>query len=149
MTRTSTWRALSVACLLVVALAPTTTLAQDAVPAPAAEAAARKAIGNVVREHFGIDASWSYEVGYLKVQDGWAWAVVWPRTVDGTQAAEPIAALLRRQGETWRVAETPCMEVTCPQGAAYFRALRRRFPDVPAAILPRQLVAGSPPVRHE
>ncbi len=82
-----------------------------------------------------------FVVKYLKVQNGWAWIETLPRSADGKNQYEDLSALLRKSGSKWKVAEMACAEEDneeCIGSPDYFKLLKKRFPKVPAAILPDQ-----------
>lgn len=101
----------------------------------------RKAVLNALRHDVkdmqGLEVV--FVVRHLKVKDGWAWVHAQPQSPDGANRYEDISALLLMRDGTWEVAEIPCTEVDnpdCLDAPDYFAGLKRRFPDVPAEILP-------------
>ncbi len=44
-----------------------------------------------------------FVVGHFKVKNGWAWIETNPRSTDGKNSYEPIAALLRRTKGMWKI----------------------------------------------
>jgi len=108
---------------------------------PAPGTLVRKAILDCVREELkrlhGLEVV--FVVQHLKVKDGWAWIQVRPQSADGREHYEDVAALLTMKDGKWTVAEIPCMEVDnlgCLDSPEFFAGLRKRFPEMPAAILP-------------
>lgn len=108
---------------------------------PAPSASVRKAVLDCVREELrrmhGLEAV--FVVQHLKVKDGWAWIHVRPLSADGLQHYEDVAALLTMKDGDWTVAEIPCMEVdnpACLDSPEFFAGLRKRFSQMPTAILP-------------
>lgn len=96
------------------------------------------ALGRRVRDLHGLDVVFS--AASLKVKDGWAWVFACPTSKDGANRYEPVAALLRMQGGAWKVVELPCLEEDnpdCLTAPTYLSSLKRRFPGLPAEILPR------------
>lgn len=83
-----------------------------------------------------------FTVRHLKVAGEWAYIVADPRSPDGRSHYEPVAALLRRQGGKWQpVAFRPCCgecadDPDCADDRRYYRRLRQRYPNAPAAIFP-------------
>lgn len=80
-----------------------------------------------------------FVVSYLKATKDWAWVHVLPQSPDGMNRYEDIFALLHRQNGEWKVAELPCTEIENPQcidSPDYFIELKKRFPQLPAEILP-------------
>ncbi len=101
----------------------------------------RQDILNVLRKEVkrmhGVDVV--FVVEYLRVQDGWAWVHVFPKSIDGKNKYEDIHALLKLQNSKWEIMEIPCTEVENPEcldDPSYFPKLKQRFPDVPEQILP-------------
>ncbi|HEX8242267.1 MAG TPA: hypothetical protein VF541_02180 [Longimicrobium sp.] len=115
----------------------------DSAHTPARGSAERSAIMNALRAHRRrFDARpVIFVVNYLRVQRGWAWAVVAPRSPDGRSQFEEESSLLRLRAGRWQVVEgmpafgeregTPDEE-----DCAWFQHLRRRFTSLPVAILP-------------
>lgn len=80
-----------------------------------------------------------FVVTYLKATEDWAWVHVLPQSPDGMNRYEDIFALLHRQNGEWKVAELPCTEIenpACIDSPDYFIELKKRFPQLPAQILP-------------
>jgi len=87
-----------------------------------------------------------FVVGFLKVQDGWAWVETRPQSPDGRSRYEGVSALLRKSGGLWRIAEIACSEPDNPEcldSPDYFRKLKMRFPALPLTVLPPDSVTGS------
>ncbi|KAF0189327.1 MAG: hypothetical protein FD168_582 [Desulfobulbaceae bacterium] len=108
---------------------------------PAPGTFVRKAILDCVREELkrlhGLEVV--FVVQHLKVKDSWAWIHVRPQSADGREHYEDVAALLTMKDGEWTVAEIPCMEVDnlgCPDSPEFFAGLSKRFPKMPAEILP-------------
>ncbi|MDD5405477.1 MAG: hypothetical protein PHE73_00890 [Sulfurovaceae bacterium] len=92
-----------------------------------------------VKHTSGIDAI--FIVKYLKVQDGWAWIHALPLSADGTNRYEDVQALLKLQNGKWKIMELPCTEVENPEclgDPKYFLKLKKRFPNLPIKILPKE-----------
>jgi len=111
----------------------------DLTPAPGASV--RKAVLDSLREELKRmhELEVVFVVQHLKVKDGWAWIHVRPQSADGLQHYEDVAALLTMQDGGWTVVEIPCMEVDnpdCLDSPEFFAGLRKRFPQIPSAILP-------------
>jgi hypothetical protein len=72
---------------------------------PLKESTERKEILGELRAHlkksFKVDAV--FAVGHFRVKDGWAWIETNPRSPDGKNAYEPIAALLRLEKGKWKI----------------------------------------------
>ena len=101
----------------------------------------RKAVLDALRQEVkdlhGLDVV--FVVRHLKVKGGWAWVQAQPQSPEGANRYEDISALLLIRDGTWEIAEIPCAEVDnpdCLDAPDYFAGLERRFPDIPAEILP-------------
>jgi hypothetical protein len=103
----------------------------------------RKAILNAVRQkiktmhHLDV----IFIVRYLKAKNGWAWAHLLPQSRDGNNHYEDIFVLLHKTHNAWHIAELPCAEEDDPEcitSPGYFSNLRKRFPDIPEEILPKE-----------
>jgi hypothetical protein len=125
--------------------APPRAAQADSAYTPARGGAERKAIMDAMRAHRRrFDARpVIFVVDYLRVQRGWAWLSVQPRSPDGRSQFEGESALLRRRAGRWEVVETmPAageregtpLEDDC----AWFQRLRVRFTSIPVAILPAE-----------
>jgi hypothetical protein len=115
----------------------------DSAHTPARGSAERKAIMDALRAHRRrFDARpVVFVVNYLRVRRGWAWTTVAPQSPDGRSRFEEESSLLRQRAGRWEVVVTmPAFgerEGTADEeDCAWFAHLRRRFPAVPAAILP-------------
>jgi hypothetical protein len=85
------------------------------------------------------DLDMVFVVTYLKVRNNWAWIDTLPQSPDGKNRYEGVSALLRKRGTTWEVAEIACAEEDnnlCIGRPEYFSLLKKRFPHLPAEILP-------------
>jgi len=95
------------------------------------------ALRNKMQHMHGLEMV--FIVKYLKVQDGWAWIHTFPQSPDRENRYEDVSALLRKHGTMWGVAEIACAEEDnnqCIGSPQYFRLLKKRFPRLPAEILP-------------
>jgi hypothetical protein len=117
----------------------------DSAYTPARGSAERKAILDAMRAHRRRfdPRPVTFVVSRMRVQRGWAWLSVQPQSPDGRSRYEGEDALLRRRSGRWAVAEVmpaageregTALEEDC----AWFLDLRRRFPSLPAAILPAE-----------
>jgi len=82
-----------------------------------------------------------FVVKYLKVKNGWCWVHTLPQSPDSKNRYEDISALLHRKEGVWRVVELACTEEENPEclsNPAYFSELKKRFPEVPEEILPKE-----------
>jgi len=82
-----------------------------------------------------------FAVRTMRVSGSWAWVHVLPRSKDGRASYEDFYALLRNVNGRWLIAEIPCTEPDnpdCIDTPGYFRRLARRFPGLPACILPEE-----------
>lgn len=84
-----------------------------------------------------------FQVSHLKVHNGWVWATVTPLDENGKVIGELWPSLLHNEGGNWVTKDI--MEVA-PEGdpvgpmdpsPKYVRALLKKFPDVPADIVPK------------
>lgn len=84
-----------------------------------------------------------FVVKEMNVSRGWAWVRTYPQSKDGAGRYEDFIAILQKKNGRWRIAEIPCTEpdnTDCLDSRNYVSHLRRRFPDMPAAILPSEMV---------
>ncbi len=80
-----------------------------------------------------------FVVKYLKIRNHWAWIRTLPQSPDGANRYEEVSALMRKRGTIWEVAELACAEEDnsqCIGSPDYFSHLKKRFPGLPAGILP-------------
>ncbi len=80
-----------------------------------------------------------FVVEYIKAKRGWAWVHAFPQSKDGKSHFEDVFALLKKENGKWEVVEWPCAEEEnpdCITHPAYFKNLKKRFPDIPDKILP-------------
>lgn len=133
------------AVLFLIALQSVTMATESRGPAvtPPPGSAERKLILDALRaeieKYHHINAV--FVVKYLKVQNGWAWIETLPKSPDGMNQYEDVSALLQKSGAKWKVAEIACAEEDneeCLGSPGYFKLLKKRFPRMPAAILPEQ-----------
>lgn len=101
----------------------------------------RKAILDAVRQEIkrlhGLEMV--FVVRHLEVRNGWAWFHALPQSRDGKSHYDDIAALLHKNEGRWQIMEMPCTEEDNPDclgDPEFFSQLRRRFKDIPPAILP-------------
>lgn len=116
---------------------------QGVAAAPPADDPERLAIEAALRrERFqpsGLEVV--FEVPYLKIESGWAWFHVRPRTRDGRSQLEDLTGLMQQTGVEWKVVELRSAEADDPESgddALYFGNLKLRHPGLPPEILPRQ-----------
>lgn len=133
------------AVLFLIALQSVTMATESRGPAvtPPPGSAERKFILDALRaeieKYHHINAV--FVVKYLKVLNGWAWIETLPKSPDGSNQYENVSALLQKSGAKWKVAEIACAEEDneeCLGSPGYFKLLKKRFPKMPAAILPEQ-----------
>ncbi|NTW53439.1 MAG: hypothetical protein HGB15_01470 [Chlorobaculum sp.] len=92
-----------------------------------------------IKKLHGLDVIFVVET--MKVSGGWAWVHTMPRSKDGNASYEDFYALLHTLKGEWKIAEIPCTEPDnpdCIDSPGYFRKLVRRFPGLPASILPEE-----------
>jgi hypothetical protein len=83
-----------------------------------------------------------FVVKEMHVSSNWAWVHTLPRSKDGVGRYEDVIAILQKKNGTWRIAEIPCVEpdnADCMDRPDYVSRLRKRFPEMPAAILPSEM----------
>ena len=84
-----------------------------------------------------------FVVKKMNLSRGWAWVHTLPRSKDGRNRYEDFIAILQKRNGTWRIAEIPCTEpdnADCMESPDYVSHLRKRFPQMPDAILPLEMV---------
>lgn len=104
----------------------------DSLHTPPVGSAERKAILEAFRQS-GQDKNRVFIVRTLKVQNGWAWLTVDPRSKDGKNTYEPESVLMHDEGKGWKWAAAPCAEADCEMGAE-IKKIRAAFPAAPAAV---------------
>jgi hypothetical protein len=113
---------------------------------PAKASAERKAIMDalrvVIRKMSGLEVI--FTVDHLKVNNGWAWAVVQPASADGTQHYETLTGLLHRKNGQWVYVEGPpefaiCEEdPDCIDPVRYFKKMAKKYPAASPDIFPKE-----------
>ena len=108
---------------------------------PERGSAERKAILDALRKELYTlhEIRVIFVVNYMKVCEGWAWIHTQPRSADGKDQFEDILALIHKVNKNWIIMEIPCAEEEnpdCISSAGYYSSLRKRFPEMPAEILP-------------
>jgi hypothetical protein len=85
-----------------------------------------------------------FQVHFLKVHRGWAWADVTPLDARGKPAAEGGPQLLHLEGGVWKVMDLSKVpdDPDDPLGAedaspAFVKNVQKTFPGVPADIFPK------------
>ena len=84
-----------------------------------------------------------FVVREMKLSNGWAWVHTLPRSKDGVGRYEDFIAILQKHNGIWRIAEIPCSEpdnTDCMESPDYVSHLRKRFPEMPDAILPSEML---------
>jgi hypothetical protein len=118
---------------------------QSALHAPAKGSAERKAIMDVLRDDFLKQGGQRvvFQVNYLKVHQGWAWADVTPLDDKGKAVAEGGPALLHYEKGTWTVVDLTVVadDPDDPLGPMdpsplYIKNVQKKYPGVPADIFP-------------
>lgn len=119
--------------------------ADDQLRTPAEGTAERKAILAAVTDLYkeGEDHPAKFKVNYLKVHNGWAWIDVTPLSARGTPVGEPAPLLFHNDKGKWTSQELNDvgMEGEGHEGphdpsAKYLEALQKKYPGIPADILP-------------
>ena len=76
------------------------------------------------------------DVPYLKVDNGWAWIQVNPKSADGRQHYESQSGLLQQTANKWTLLEwMPAEEGT--DDPKYFTKLKAKYPSAPSDIFPQ------------
>jgi len=125
---------------------------KNVVPSPASPprgSAERKAILDGLRT--AISSRYpsndvEFVVESLTVQNGWAWADLFPQDLSNTIHYEDIHVLLHQRLGIWEVAEIACVDTEKPEclgHPSFFAQLETRFQEMPAAILPKASRAKS------
>jgi hypothetical protein len=85
-----------------------------------------------------------FVVREMKLSSGWAWVHTLPRSKDGVGRYEDFIAIFHKKNGVWRIAEIPCTEPdnpNCIDSPDYVTRLRMRFPEMPDAILPSEMLS--------
>lgn len=118
---------------------------QSALHTPAKGSAERKAIMDVLRDDFLKQGGQRvvFQVNYLKVHQGWAWADVTPLDDKGKAVAEGGPALLHDEKGAWTVVDLSLVadDPDNPMGPMdpsplYIRNVQKKYPGVPTDIFP-------------
>lgn len=119
--------------------------AEDRPYTPGEGSAERNAILKRLHEEYttGSGAAVKFKVNYLKVQSGWAWINVTPLDPSGEQEGEEWPSLLQKKDGEWELIDMVAIaeQLDDPVGptepsAEFRRELMRRYPTLPAAIIP-------------
>ena len=119
---------------LLLPMPPQWVIANPEAYTPPSGSAERKAILDAYRAEWTKDALTKdviFVVKHLKVQDGWAWLQVNPKSADGSQQFEEEQGLLHKEGGGWKVLQRKS-GVT----ARYFKNLKAKYPADPTDIFP-------------
>jgi len=132
---------------------PATSAAQkqttDALHTPPKGDPERKAIMDALRDNYrqqsGSGISVIFQVNYLKVHNGWAWADVTPLDEKGKAVAEGGPSLLHNENDMWKVIDLSVIpeDPNNPQGAfdpdaKFIKEVQKRWAGVPADIFPKR-----------
>ncbi len=122
----------------------------DKLHTPAKGSAERKAIMDVLRQHFqkyNVDGKQEvqFTVHYLKVHNGWAWVDVTPLDGKGKPIAEGGTSLLQLQDGKWSSIDlsTITPDPDNPMGdqeasPGFIKNLLTKYPQVPLDIFPKK-----------
>lgn len=133
---------------VILCLLPVSVFSQsrDKVHTPPAGSAERKAILDALRRDYPQPhkGKLTFEVGYLKAHNGWAWIYAEPRSSDpGDRFGETAGFLLHKARDGWKVMEVPPMvdDPRDPEGLAYplkedVKRIRKKYPSVATDIFP-------------
>lgn len=117
-----------------------TSMLSDTCP-PDAEKKECGAILDALRKQLQLaGADMVFETQYLRIERGWAWIRVTPRSGDGLHMHEDHSALMQKTKGRWSVAELRPGECAwdpgCWDDERYFKKLHARFPAAPLSIFP-------------
>ena len=134
------WLALTLICAAALVGYGQGNAPDDVVHTPEKGSAERQAIMDALR---GSDQV-VFQVHFLKVHHGWAWADVTPLDSKGQTTAEGGPQLLHLVDGKWKVLDLSKVpeDPKDPEGAedaspGFIRNLRKTFPGVPADIFPK------------
>src|SRR5689334_4506159 len=117
----------------------------DALHTPPKGDPERKAIMDALRDNYRLQngSTVIFQVNYLKVHNGWAWADVTPLDEKGKAVAEGGPALLHNENDAWKVIDLSAIpeDPNNPQGALdpdakFIKEVQKRWAGVPADIFP-------------
>jgi hypothetical protein len=118
---------------------------QSALHTPAKGSAERKVIMDVLRDDFLKQGGQRvvFQVNYLKVHQGWAWADVTPLNDKGKAVAEGGPALLHYEKGAWAIVDLTVVadDPDDPLGPMdpsplYIKNVQKKYPGVPTDIFP-------------
>ena len=124
----------------------TLSAAADAVHTPEKGSAERTAILAALHAVYttGSGSEVKFLVHHFKVHQGWAWINVLPLNKAGQPEGEEWPSLLRFEKDRWVIIDMIAIaqEIDDPVGpngpsAKFLRALQKKYPAIPADILPR------------
>ncbi len=104
-----------------------------------------KAILDAVREEYkeGADQPAKFHVNYLKVHNGWAWIDVTPLNENGKPVADPAPLLFFNDNGKWTAKDLNDVPTDAEghegphdPSPKYIKALQKKYPGVPADIIP-------------
>ncbi|MGC9373234.1 MAG: hypothetical protein ACP5DY_07955 [Thermovirgaceae bacterium] len=104
---------------------------------PAWGAPERKAVLDVMRDDIRprFDLEVVFVVRWMKVKNGWCFALTEPQSKDGSQRYEPYGALLEAACGGWTIREVMPLEEGV-ENESWFASLKERYPDLPEEIFP-------------
>ena len=107
----------------------------------------RKAIMDALRDNYRQQngSTVIFQVNYLKVHNGWAWADVTPLDEKGKAVAEGGSSLLHNENDMWKLIDLSVIpeDPDNPQGALdpdakFIKEVQKRWAGVPADIFPKR-----------
>jgi hypothetical protein len=119
----------------------------DQLRTPAKGSPERTAILDAVREEYkeGDDHPAEFKVNYLKVHNGWAWIDVTPLDASGKPVADPAPLLFYNDNGKWTAKDLNDVPTDAEghegphdPSPKYIKALQRKYPGVPADIVPKK-----------
>lgn len=119
---------------------------KDGLHSPEKGSAERKAIMDSLRDNFKEQTGKQvvFEVHYLKVHNGWAWADVTPLDDKGKAIAEGGPSLLHYEQGSWKIMDFPELpaDPDDPMPAEdasprFVKAAQKKYQTLPADIFPK------------
>jgi len=98
----------------------------------------RKSILEAMREDIQnrFELEVLFVVRWMKVKDGWCFALTEPQSKDGSRRYEPYGALLEEDCGRWTVRDVMPLEEGCKEEESWFVFLTGKYPGLPQEILP-------------
>lgn len=119
----------------------------DKLHTPAEGSPERQAIMDAVRDEYkeGDDHPTQFKVNYLKVHNGWAWIDVTPQNASGDAVGDPAPLLFYNDQEKWTSKDLNDVGIEGDEHEGphdptpkYIKALQKKYPEMPADIIPKK-----------